>query len=84
MFRLAQKIWTGTKHFGTCRRTRHNCLLDNRDDVDKEGYKILETSLIILRPHSSNRNKKHCTNRTKKIGTETKITDPVSELFLIF
>ena len=22
---LAQKNWTGTKHFGTCRRTRHKC-----------------------------------------------------------
>ena len=22
-FGLAQKIWTGTKHFGTCKRTRH-------------------------------------------------------------
>ena len=22
---LAQKNWTGTKHFGTCRRTRHIC-----------------------------------------------------------
>ena len=21
---LAQKIWTGSKHFGTCKRTRHN------------------------------------------------------------
>ena len=24
IFELAQKIWTGTKHFGTCKRTRHN------------------------------------------------------------
>ena len=23
IFGLAQKIWTGTKHFGTCKRTRH-------------------------------------------------------------
>ena len=23
VFVLAQKIWTGTKHFGTCKRTRH-------------------------------------------------------------
>ena len=23
MFELTQKIWTGTKHFGTCKRTRH-------------------------------------------------------------
>ena len=23
IFVLAQKIWTGTKHFGTCKRTRH-------------------------------------------------------------
>ena len=23
IFWLAQKIWTGTKHFGTCKRTRH-------------------------------------------------------------
>ena len=25
IFGLAQKIWTGTKHFGTCKRTRHYC-----------------------------------------------------------
>jgi len=24
VFGLAKKIWTGTKHFGTCKRTRHN------------------------------------------------------------
>ena len=24
IFGLAQKIWTGTKHFGTCKRTRQN------------------------------------------------------------
>ena len=24
IFGLAQNIWTGPKHFGTCRRTRHN------------------------------------------------------------
>ena len=23
IFGLAQKSWTGTKHFGTCKRTRH-------------------------------------------------------------
>ena len=23
VFGLAKKIWTGTKHFGTCKRTRH-------------------------------------------------------------
>ena len=23
IFGLAQKIWTSTKHFGTCKRTRH-------------------------------------------------------------
>ena len=27
IFGLAQKIWTGTKHFETCKRTRHNWLL---------------------------------------------------------
>ena len=26
-FRLAQKIWTSTKHFGTCKRTKHMPLL---------------------------------------------------------
>ena len=26
IFVLAQKIWTSTKHFGTCKRTRHICL----------------------------------------------------------
>ena len=26
IFGLAQKIWTGTKHFGTCKRTRHKIL----------------------------------------------------------
>ena len=25
IFGLAQKIWTGTKRFGTCKRTRHYC-----------------------------------------------------------
>jgi hypothetical protein len=25
IFGLAEKIWTGTKHFGTCKRTRHLC-----------------------------------------------------------
>ena len=24
IFGLTQKIWTGTKHFGTCKRTRHS------------------------------------------------------------
>ena len=28
IFGLAQKIWTGTKHFGTCKRTRHQCLCE--------------------------------------------------------
>jgi hypothetical protein len=27
IFGLAQKIWTGTKHFGTCKRTGHNNFL---------------------------------------------------------
>ena len=27
IFRLAQKIWTSTKRFGTCKRTRHKSLL---------------------------------------------------------
>ena len=25
IFGATQKIWTGTKHFGTCKRTRHYC-----------------------------------------------------------
>ena len=27
IFGLAQKIWTSTKHFGTCKRTRHKVLV---------------------------------------------------------
>ena len=28
IFGLSQKIWTGTKHFGTCKRTRHKTPFD--------------------------------------------------------
>ena len=26
---MTQKIWTGTKHFGTCKRTRHYLLISS-------------------------------------------------------
>ena len=35
IFGLAQKIWTGAKHFGTCKRTRHKCTIKYQTEQSK-------------------------------------------------
>ena len=37
IFGLAQKIWTGTKHFGTCKRTRHQWVAQTKTDLSLSG-----------------------------------------------
>ena len=39
-FDLGQKIWTGTKHFGSCRRTRHYiiCIFNFRVGLSKDEH----------------------------------------------
>ena len=48
-----KKIWTGTKHFGTCKRTRHQCLLSALLDWFKNCFTEKQHSLytqFVVRP----------------------------------
>ena len=45
---LAQKIWTGTKHFGICRRTRHEKFVS---DFQRKHLLLLTSFKYLVQPN---------------------------------
>ena len=45
---LAQKIWTGTKHFGTCKRTRHYFHAGFFCNMQESQFQIIKAQSLVI------------------------------------